>query len=94
MWMGEVELADGSVVHIYKHRATRRSLHLCTDGRAFVYVGQTTYREADPHDMVDLVLAGWRPDWRSARRVARARHSTTRERAARADCGGAADTLA
>ena len=29
MWMGEVELADGSIVHIYKHRGTRRSLHLC-----------------------------------------------------------------
>jgi hypothetical protein len=62
MWMGEVELADGSVLHIYKHSATRRSLHLCTDDRAFVFVGDHSYREADPHEMVDLVIGGWRPD--------------------------------
>lgn len=38
MWMGEVELDDGSSVHAYKHRMTRRYLHLGPDGEAYDYV--------------------------------------------------------
>ena len=38
MWMGGIKLEDGGYVHPYKHRATRRYLHLAQDGRAFAYV--------------------------------------------------------
>ena len=34
MWMLDVELEDGELVHAYKHIATRRYLHLGEDGRA------------------------------------------------------------
>lgn len=37
MWMGEVELSDGARVHVYKHRDTRRSVHVAEDGRTFYY---------------------------------------------------------
>lgn len=62
MWMYEVELADGSAVHAYKHVSTRRYLHLGEDGRAFAYVGEHGYREIDPDVAVDLVIGGWEPD--------------------------------
>jgi hypothetical protein len=35
MWMHEAELADGTVLHAYKHIFTRRYLYLTSDGRAF-----------------------------------------------------------
>jgi len=35
MWMHELQLADGSRIHAYKHSVTRRYLHLAADGRAF-----------------------------------------------------------
>lgn len=37
MWMEEEELADGSVLHVYKHIHTRRYLYLTASGRAFEY---------------------------------------------------------
>jgi hypothetical protein len=37
MWMHEIQLADGSKIHAYKHSVTRRYLHLAADGRAFDY---------------------------------------------------------
>lgn len=39
MWMGELELEDGTSVHSYKHRSTRRYAHLGVDGQAYDYVG-------------------------------------------------------
>jgi hypothetical protein len=69
MWMYEVELADKSRVHAYKHKITRRYMHLGHDGRAFEYVGDQRYREIDPDDAADLALplpsqypAGWDRD--------------------------------
>jgi hypothetical protein len=38
MWMFDVELDDGTRPHAYKHRWTRRYVHLTDDGRAFAYV--------------------------------------------------------
>jgi hypothetical protein len=35
MWMHEEELDDGTTLHAYKHRDTRRYLYLAEDGRAF-----------------------------------------------------------
>ena len=35
MWMHEEAFADGTAIHAYKHRHTRRYLYLGTDGRAF-----------------------------------------------------------
>lgn len=37
MWMHELELADGSRVHAYKHVDTRRYLHLDDQLNAYVY---------------------------------------------------------
>jgi len=62
MWMCEVELVDGTRVHVYKHSSTRRSLHLDEDGRAFVYLGDKQYREIDPEIIIDLVLNDFEPD--------------------------------
>lgn len=36
--MFEVELESGLRLHAYKHRETRRYLHLDKEGRAFVYI--------------------------------------------------------
>lgn len=45
MWMGEVVLSDGVRLHSYKHRMTRRYLHLAEDGRAFLYVPSSRLEE-------------------------------------------------
>jgi hypothetical protein len=47
MWMHEVELKDGTRLHVYKNRETRRYLHLTLDGRAFDYCGDDQYREVE-----------------------------------------------
>jgi len=56
MWMHEVELADGTSVHAYKHIETRRYLHLGEDHRTFVYTDDDRYREIEPRRLVDLVM--------------------------------------
>jgi len=56
MWMHEVELADGTSVHAYKHIETRRYLHLGEDHRAFVYTDDDSYREVESRRLVDLVM--------------------------------------
>lgn len=43
MWMAEVELDDGTAVHLYKHRETRQYVHLDASGRAFDYRPEHTY---------------------------------------------------
>lgn len=48
MWMGTVQLIDGTRVQVYKHYWTRRYLHLSQDGRAFVFVPKTRYEEVNP----------------------------------------------
>jgi hypothetical protein len=48
MWMGTIQLVDGMRLQAYKHRWTRRYLHLSEDGRAFVFVPKTRYEEVNP----------------------------------------------
>jgi len=59
MWMFEIELADGAVVHAYKHIATRRYFHLAVDGRVFSYTPGGFYQEVEPRRAIDLVFARW-----------------------------------
>lgn len=48
MWMGEIRLEDGSAVHAYKHRQTRRYFHLSESGVPFEYVSPRNLRGDDP----------------------------------------------
>ena len=48
MWMGTIQLVDGTRLQAYKHYWTRRSLHLSEDGRAFLFVPKTRYEEVNP----------------------------------------------
>lgn len=60
MWMFEILLEDGSVLHAYKHIDTRRYVHLHEDGgRAFAYVAAERYREIDPRIALRAVFADW-----------------------------------
>lgn len=63
MWMFEVELEDGCRLHAYKHRWTRRYIHLTSDGRAFVYEEPDSYHEVDPYRMLELVLEPLKHLW-------------------------------
>lgn len=52
MWMGEIRLDDGTRLHAYKHRETRRYLHLAAGGDAYAYV---------PPPRIDSGADGYRP---------------------------------
>jgi hypothetical protein len=56
MWMGTVQLVDGTRLQAYKHYWTRRHLHLSEDGRAFVFVPKTRYEEVNPPWLLMRVL--------------------------------------
>jgi hypothetical protein len=60
MWMHTITLKDGTCVHAYKHRHTRRYLHLSEDGRTFIYEGEHFYREVETRErtreLVDRVV--------------------------------------
>lgn len=58
MWMNSVELSDGTVLEAYKHRETRRYLHLARGGRAFQYHGERGYREIDVTEAMNGAFAG------------------------------------
>jgi hypothetical protein len=55
MWMYRVDLVDGTVVEAYKHRSTRKYIHLDPAGRGYELVGDATFEESDA--MVLLVKA-------------------------------------
>jgi hypothetical protein len=59
MWMHEIELADQSHLHAYKHVSTRRYLHLTEDGRAFVYRSEANYEEIALLQAIEDAFAGW-----------------------------------
>jgi hypothetical protein len=59
MAMHAVELLDGTVVRAYKHRSTRRYLHLAPDGRAFEYLESDRYREWPVSEAVERAFYGW-----------------------------------
>lgn len=56
MWMGTVQLTDGTRLQMYKHYWTRHYLHLSEDGRAFVFVPKTRYEEVNPPWLLMRVL--------------------------------------
>jgi hypothetical protein len=56
MWMGTVQLTDGTRIQVYKHYWTRDYLHLADDGRAFVFVPKTRYEEVNPPWLLMRVL--------------------------------------
>ena len=56
MWMGTVQLVDGTRLQMYKHYWTRSYLHLSDDGRAFVFVPKTRYEEVNPPWLLMRVL--------------------------------------
>ncbi|HEY3492752.1 MAG TPA: hypothetical protein VGK43_07350 [Solirubrobacterales bacterium] len=56
MWMGTVQLVDGTRLQMYKHYWTRDYLHLSEDGRAFVFVPKTRYEEVNPPWLLMRVL--------------------------------------
>jgi hypothetical protein len=65
MWMTEIELGDGRRLHAYKHRVTRRYLHLSNDGEAFAYLGVVGDRASDRYQAITRAaalreaFAGW-----------------------------------
>jgi hypothetical protein len=59
MWMFALEFDDGQVVHGYKSIATRRYLHLATDGRAFAYQQDSRYREVSAREALEEVFTDW-----------------------------------
>ena len=59
MWMFQVDLADGTAVHAYKHITTRRYLHLGEDGRTLAFTPSHRYRLVDPYDLLVAVFDGW-----------------------------------
>ncbi len=63
MWMHEVELEDGTRLHAYKNRETRRYLHLTLDGRAFVYCDDDHYREVEISRMLLERVLAMTPRW-------------------------------
>lgn len=56
MWMGTVQLTDGTRLQAYKHYRTRDYLHLAEDGRAVVFVPKTRYEEVNPPWLLMRVL--------------------------------------
>jgi len=56
MWMGTVQLVDGTRLQVYKHYWTRDHLHLSDGGRAFVFVPKTRYEEVNPPWLLMRVL--------------------------------------
>jgi hypothetical protein len=65
MWMFEVELDNGLRLHAYKHRWSRRYIHIGAEGRPFYYVWggcprhDHCYREIGRLEILELVLAPW-----------------------------------
>lgn len=62
MWMYAIVLKDGSVVHAYKHVATRSYLHLDDGGAAYVYQhrnGGSMYRQTPLAQALTAVFDGW-----------------------------------
>lgn len=56
MWMHEVELRDGRRVHAYKHRDTRRYIHLDEQGNAFVYTESGRYKPTPAAEVLTAVF--------------------------------------
>lgn len=72
MWMGEIRLADGTALHAYKHRDTRRYIHLTADGRAFYNTERGTYKQIEIIEALQAAMRAvfrtpiyyWDPEYR------------------------------
>lgn len=66
---GRDRVAGGTRLQAYKHRWTRRYLHLDDEANAFAYRGDDLYREVSEEELRELFdLAVQRPDpWLLAR---------------------------
>lgn len=60
MWTHELELADGTAVHAYKHQATRHYFHLGEDGRTFAYTRSGEYEVIGREEAIDEAFDGWK----------------------------------
>jgi len=69
MWMNEIELEDGTVVHAYKLIWTRHYVHATADGRVFEYRRPGRYREVDATQALMLAFFTWEPDELDARQA-------------------------
>ncbi|MDO9410106.1 hypothetical protein [Patulibacter sp.] len=58
-WMGDVDLDDGTRVHVYRHSDSRSFLHVTDDGRALIYVGDEDRYRFVP--LADAVLNAFVP---------------------------------
>ncbi len=56
MWMGAIQLTDGTRLQAYKHYWTREYLHLDTEGRAFIYAGNDRYEGVNPPWLFTRIL--------------------------------------
>jgi hypothetical protein len=59
MWICEIELADKTRLHAYKHITTRGYLHLDAAGRAFHYDESGRYQAIAAPIAIARVFAGW-----------------------------------
>jgi hypothetical protein len=62
MWMAQIDLADGTVVHAYKHILTRCYLHVQEGGRTLAFTASGRYRPIDPYHAIADAFDGWRGD--------------------------------
>jgi hypothetical protein len=81
MWMFEVELADGTRLHAYKHVSTRRYVHLDPTGRAFHYDGGE-YQEVAVPVAIARAFVGWERSGPSERDAVALRAAMSRARRA------------
>lgn len=87
MWLHEVRLEDGTRVDAYKHKTTRRCLHLAADGQALAYGADDTYRAVGLAPAIVRAFDGWE------RSSPPARHLRALKRAVAAARGVKADAL-
>jgi hypothetical protein len=62
MWMYDVVLDNDRTLHVYKHRDTRRYLHLDTERNAWAYQhrqGRSMYHKADLAVALTEAFADW-----------------------------------
>ena len=59
MWMHEVQLTDGTRIHAYKHRFSRRYLHLTPDGQSFRFEAPSRYRPSNLRADIRSVFMLW-----------------------------------
>ena len=59
MWMAAIDLDNGSVIHAYKHSATRHYIYVHEDGRTLAWDGDDRYHVVRAREAIDTVFADW-----------------------------------